>query len=253
MEEETLHRALQEVSWVFHFAGTTIPSTSNEDPVYDVESNLVATIKVLQACVNAGIKKVLFASSGGTIYGIPTVIPIPEDHPKQPLCSYGITKCAIEQYLSLFHYLHGLDYVCLRFANAYGERQEPRAAQGAVAVFLARVKAQESITIWGDGSTVRDYVHVADIREACWKAISRETPSHIYNIGSGQGTSLKQLLDLIAEVTGRVATVRYTEARKVDVPVNVLDVQRAQRELGWIPRIQLAEGIGRTWQWLMRQ
>ncbi len=136
------HGALNEIvngmDWVFHLAYTTLPKTSNDDPLYDVRSNLIDTIQLLQECNNFGIKKFVFVSSGGTVYGVPQTVPIKESHPTDPICSYGITKLAIEKYLQLFYHLYSLEYVVLRLSNPYGPGQNPNAKQGAMAFFLVK-------------------------------------------------------------------------------------------------------------------
>src|SRR5690349_8458886 len=160
---ELLMEALKGVDAVFHLISTTLPKTSNDDPAFDVQSNVVETVFLLEQCMARQVKKIIFISSGETAYGKPPTLRIPEKSPTDPECSYGITKLAIEKYLYLFWYLHGLDYTILRLANAYGERQRPTATQGAIPVFLERAMRNDEIVVWGNGSVVRDYIHVKDI------------------------------------------------------------------------------------------
>jgi UDP-glucose 4-epimerase len=242
--------ALEAMDVVVHLVCTTLPGPSNENPEYDVETNIVSTLRLLRMAVEAGVKKIVFASSGGTVYGIPRVIPIPESHPTNPTCSYGITKLTIEKYLELYHRLHGLDYAVLRFGNPYGERQRIDSVQGAIAVFLGKVARDKEIAIWGDGSVARDYFYISDLLEAVVLVIESEIRSSVYNIGSGQAYSLNDLLAVIEGVTGKRPAVSYTEARTLDVPVNCLDISRARQELGWEPRVPLREGMARTWEWI---
>lgn len=236
---------------VFHLAGTTLPKTSNDDPAYDVHSNVEGTLGLLDAARRHGVRKVVFASSGGTVYGIPQRVPIAEDHPTEPITSYGIAKLAVEKYLHLYRELHGLDYCVLRLANPYGEFQRPDRAQGAVAVFLDRVANGMPIEIWGDGSVVRDYIYVGDVADAMTAAALTEAPSRLYNIGSGQGTSLLELIGAIADVTGSKPVVEFKPGRPFDVPTSVLDTTRARAELGWQPRVSLNDGLRRTLDWLV--
>jgi UDP-glucose 4-epimerase len=245
-----ISRALEDVDVVVHLVGTTLPGPSNENPAYDVESNVIGTLNLLKQAVAKGVKKIIFSSSGGTVYGIPRSVPIPETHGTNPVCSYGITKLAIEKYLALFHHLHNLDYTILRLANPYGERQRIDNVQGAVAVFLGKTLLRQPITIWGDGSVARDYFYISDLVNAFLTVIESDPASRIYNIAGGRARSLNDILNVIREVTGLKPEVRYTPARRLDVPVNCLDIQLAKKELGWQPEISWEEGIARTWEWL---
>ena len=245
-----LREVVEDAEVVYHFVSTTLPKTSNDDPIYDVRSNLVDTLQLLEACVDAGVRKVIFASSGGTVYGSPRSTPITEDHPTNPISSYGITKLAVEKYLGLFYHLHGLDYAALRISNPYGPYQNPEGQQGAISVFLSRIRADRPITIWGDGSVVRDYLFVSDLVDALMLAATVETADKVMNIGSGVGASLNELIRIMSEVVGEEPTVEYLPARSLDVPVSVLDTGRASKELGWKPETGLTEGVGLTWCWI---
>ena len=245
-----IREAVEGMEVVFHFVSTTIPKTSNDDPIYDVRSNLVDALQLLESCVEAGVRKVVFASSGGTVYGRPRKVPVTENHPTDPITSYGIVKLAVEKYLGLFEHLHGLDYAALRISNPYGPYQDPVGQQGVVPVFLNRLRTGQPVTIWGDGSVVRDYLYVSDLVEALKLAAQSGTRQRILNVGSGRGTSLKELVAIIAEVTGERPTVEYVPGRALDAPANVLDVTRAREELGWNPTTDLTEGIERTWDWV---
>lgn len=245
-----IREAVEGIEVVYHFISTTLPKTSNDDPIYDVRSNLVDTIQLLEACVEAKVRKVVFASSGGTVYGPPQTIPIPEDHPTDPISSYGIIKLTTEKYLGLFHHLYGLDYAALRISNPYGPYQNPAGQQGAIGVFLQRIYSGRPIEIWGDGEVVRDYLYVSDLVDALVLAAGKTTESKVFNIGSGHGASLNELIDLMAAVVGEKPTVEYQPARSLDVPVSVLDIGRARRELGWEPVTELPEGIEKAWTWI---
>lgn len=251
LSKDDLVRALEGVDVCYHLVSTTIASTSNADPLFDVETNVVGTLRLLESAVAAGTKRVVFASSGGTVYGVPQQVPITERHPTEPISSYGITKLAIEKYLHLYRVLHGLDYVVLRLANPYGERQRLHAQQGAVAVFLGQALRGEEITIWGDGEAVRDFVYVGDVIDALMAAARPlKTQERVLNIGSGCGYSLNQILDAIETVTGRPTVRRYTPGRVFDVPVNVLDIEAAGRSLGWAPKVGLEDGLRRFAGWI---
>lgn len=248
-----VHGVVNGIDYVFHLACTTLPHTSNEDPAYDIRSNVIDTVQLLQACCKSKVRKVIFVSSGGTVYGIPRTIPISEDHPTDPICSYGITKLAIEKYLYLFHRLHGLDYVVARISNPYGVGQNPKAMQGAITVFLGNLAQGKPITIWGDGEVVRDYIYIDDAVQALLLAADHKpdiNEPHIFNIGAGRGYSLNQLVAVMGDVIEAKINVQYTEARPEDVPANILNISRAKDTLGWQPGVSLDEGLGKTWKWL---
>jgi len=245
--ESDISKALEGSDIVVHLVSTSTPATSNENPVYDIETNITGTVRLLTFAKDAGVKKVVFASSGGTVYGEPLFLPIQETHPTDPICSYGATKLAIEKYLHIFHHLYGLEYSILRCANPYGERQNPAGGLGAVTVFLWKVLNGEPITIWGNGEVARDYFYISDLVAAFVKVIDDTTPSRIYNIGGGRAYSLNEIVATIQAVTGKAAKVNYTPARKLDVPVNYLDITRARNELAWVPTITLEQGVAKTW------
>ncbi|MBZ9792892.1 NAD-dependent epimerase/dehydratase family protein [Rhizobium sp. 3T7] len=253
ISETEVASALEGCDICFHLVSTTLPKSSNADPVFDIESNVLGTIRLLNHAVQLGLKKVVFVSSGGTVYGVPSQIPIPETHSTDPLSSYGITKLSIEKYLHLFHSLHGLDYTVLRLANPFGEGQRVHASQGAVAVFLSKVMRGEPVEIWGDGSVVRDYIYIADVVDALLSALEHATNEHVFNIGSGRGHSLNEVLDSIETLTGRSADRRYLPGRPFDVPKNVLSIERAQQLLGWSPRVPFDDGLRKFADWLQNQ
>ncbi len=248
--ETHVKEAVAGVDCVIHSLCTTLPKTSNDNPVYDISSNLISTLHLLEASRDAGVKKIIFFSSGGTVYGIPRYTPIPEEHPNDPVCAYGIQKLAIEKYLMLFRHLYGLDYGIMRISNPFGERQRPHASQGAAVVFLNKVLKGETIEIWGDGSVTRDYLYVKDVAGAVLKLLDYNGDQRIFNIGSGKGMSLLQLIEAIEKVAGRKAKVRFTPSRSFDVPVNVLDIKRAGKELGWRPEAGFEEGLRLTMDYL---
>lgn len=246
---------LESVDILYHLAWNTIPQTSNLDPGADIEDNLCSSVKLLEACVTAGIKKVIFMSSGGTVYGIPRQIPIPEDHPCDPRCSYGITKLGFEKYLEMFRITRGQEYVVLRGSNPYGEGQDFTRPQGAVGVFLYHLQHDLPIEIWGDGRIVRDYFYVGDLARALYRSISYRPPENgvrTFNVGSGYGLSLLELLETMEEITGRTPRLKFLPARPLDVPVNILDCRRIVALLGWRPQVSFSEGLQRTWQWLLQ-
>lgn len=235
---------------VLHLVSTTLPKSSNDDPIYDVQSNLVATLQLLNAMVTQAVPKIVFISSGGTVYGHPQYLPIDERHPTEPRVSYGITKLAIEKYLLMFEHLHGIKATILRVANPYGERQRIETAQGAVGVFLSRALHGQAIEIWGDGSVTRDYIYIQDVADAFARAVLYDGSKSVFNICSGIGTSLNELIGLLERVLGLDVQRNYLPARAFDVPVSILDNALAKAELGWEPRVSMEEGVVRTVEWM---
>jgi UDP-glucose 4-epimerase len=248
--ETDIAQAVQGVSICFHLISTTLPMSSNADPIFDVESNLLGTVRLLTHAVSSKVTKIIFVSSGGTIYGTPKLVPIDESHSTDPICSYGITKLAIEKYLALFKHLHGLDFTVLRLANPFGQRQRIHSSQGAVAVFLGKVRRGETIDIWGDGSVVRDYIHVADVVKALIASMLPAGNGHIFNIGSGYGTSLNEVLSNIELVVQKKAVRNYLPGRPFDVPASVLSISLAKEILGWSPTVGFEPGLRLFNNWL---
>lgn len=241
-----IHRAINGVDVIFHLVSTTQPQSSNDDPSFDVSSNLLATLNLLDQLRAQKDTRLIFISSGGTVYGRPQQTPIPESHPTEPTCSYGIVKLAIEKYLALYQLLHGLDYRVLRLANPYGPGQEANRAQGVIGTFLSRVVHDEPIEVWGDGSVVRDYLYISDTISALLQAANHQGSERVFNIGSGSGHSVREIIEAVEQVSGKKAKASFTAARKFDVPVSVLDIERAKRELGWQPEVNLNEGLRLT-------
>jgi UDP-glucose 4-epimerase len=242
-DSESLVPAFNSIDVVYHLISTTLPKSSNESLLFDVTSNIGGTLNMLTKARDCGVRKVVFISSGGTVYGIPRSLPITETHATDPICSYGITKLAIEKYLHLFHTLYGLDYAVLRVSNPYGERQHAGRGQGVVGTFVNRIVVNEPIEIWGDGEVVRDYVHVSDVVDALLRSAADTGTEKVFNIGSGVGHSLNQILEYLHQIAGARLDVRWSEQRSFDVSANVLDIRRASQCLGWSPRVSFRAGI----------
>ncbi len=247
-----VREALLGADVVFHLAWATIHETANRDPAADVRLNLIPSIHLVEACREANVRRLVFVSSGGTVYGTAHDLPISEQHPLEPITAYGITKLAVEKYLEMFRSLSGLDYVVLRPSVPYGPRQNPLAKQGAVAVFLFRVANGLPLLIWGDGSVTRDYFYVSDLVDALISSTSvdlAEKP-RIFNLGGTEELSLNQLVGRVEKIVGREAVVEYGPARTFDAPRIDLDTSRAERVLGWRPQVSLDSGLARTWEWM---
>lgn len=246
---------LEGVEAVFHLAWTTKPQSANNDPLFDLQSNVAAGIHMLDGIARLShVPRFIFVSTGGAVYGQTGNQPVPEDFPANPINAYGISKLTFEHYLRLYHRLHGLDYLVFRPGNPYGEGQDPAGAQGAVAVFMGKLLRGEPITIWGDGEVVRDYLHIDDLVSALMAGLAYQPAPEaprVFNIGSGRGVSLNELLKMLEQAAGRPAQVTYTPARKADVPQIVLDISRIGTHLGWAPEISMEQGLRRTWEWIV--
>jgi UDP-glucose 4-epimerase len=240
---QILEEALNGSAVVFHLVSSTLPATSNTDPIRDVVLNVGSSVKLLDLCRKAGTNRVIFFSSGGTVYGIPSVIPTSEDQPCNPLSSYGIQKLTIEKYMGLYHHLYGLETVSLRISNPYGPGQRSISPQGFIGVSLNAILHHQELEIWGDGYVVRDYVHVHDVTRAALLALETTVGGYAINIGSGLGTSLREVVSELERATGLVAKVRYRPGRLFDVPTNILNIDTAMKLLGWSPTVALRQGI----------
>jgi UDP-glucose 4-epimerase len=245
--------AVHGVDAVLHMVSTTLPKNSNDDPIFDVQSNIVGSLHVLDAMVANGVGKIVFISSGGTVYGNPLYLPVDEKHPTNPVVSYGITKLAIEKYLHVYERLHGISAITLRVSNPYGERQRIETAQGAVGVFLHHALKRMPIDIWGDGSVARDYIHVSDVAAAFSCALRYSGSHRVFNVGSGVGTSLNELIGKIENLLGHQIERHYLPARPFDVPINVLCNNLARNELSWRPLVPMEDGIARTAGWMKNE
>ena len=192
------------------------------------------------------MRKIVFVSSGGTVYGIPDYLPIKEDHPLNPITPYGISKMAIEKYLGFYSYHYGIDFVILRLSNPYGERQNPYSGQGVIASWIRRAKNAEPIEIWGNGEIIRDYIYIKDAVNVLKKACLIDIEKKILNVGTGVGHSLLQVHRILEECVGRPIPATFKDVRKIDVPINVLDVSLLEA-LDWKAKVSLEEGIKKLW------
>lgn len=236
---------------VVHLASSTVPATASDDPIQDVQSNLVGTLRLLQGLrQKAARPRILFASSGGAVYGRPQVVPLSENHPTMPMGSYGATKLAIEHHLRIEETQHGVPVRILRLSNPYGEWQQPHGVQGVIAVFAHRALQGLPVDVWGDGSVVRDFVYASDVGRAFAAAARHEGESRIFNIGGGTGHSVNDIVRTLEVLLARSVERRVRPARPFDPPVNVLDIQRAQTELGWKPAMEFQKGVEQSVEWL---
>lgn len=231
---------------VYHLVSTTVPTTSNQHIAEELKGNVVLSANLFEACVHQRAKKVVFLSSGGTVYGKESKCPLNEKTPTNPITSYGIQKVSIEKLLYLYNYMYGLDYRIIRLTNPYGPYQRPNGVLGAVTTFTYKALKGEEINVYGDGSVVRDFIYIDDAVRGIQKIVEGNDRHHTFNLGCGYGTSIKQVLETIERVLDKKLNVKFTEARKVDVPVNYLDITRYEKAYGNLNPICLEEGIRKT-------
>ena len=227
---------------VDHHAAQIDVRKSAEDPVADARDNILGSLNVITNCVRCGTRRIIYASSGGAVYGDVEYRPADENHPIKPVSQYGVSKHTVEHYLYLYSLLHGLDYVILRYANVYGPRQNPFGEAGVVAIFAVQMLTGKQPTIFGPGDKTRDYVHVSDVVQANVLALEKGDRS-IVNVGTGVETSDQEVFDTLASVLGYDQPPAYAPIRKGEVYRISLDCSRAREELGWNPHIQFRQGI----------
>ncbi|WP_298402799.1 NAD-dependent epimerase/dehydratase family protein [Janthinobacterium sp.] len=234
---------------IIYSLSTTTPKTSNENPEFDIASNLIPLVNLLEICTRHKTGKIVYLSSGGAIYGESNTDKHTENDSVFPICSYAITKLSAEKYLHMYEKLHGLSYTALRISNPYGPRQNPMAKQGVISVFLHKILNEQKIEIWGDGSVIRDYIYVADVANACFHA-ANSTKNGVFNIGSGIGLSLKKLVEILALETNKTPELHWLPGRDMDVPKVILDCTNAEKNLNWKPLISLNFGLKKTINWI---
>ena len=240
---------VQGVDVVHHYAWGSIPASANANPAGDLVTNVGATLALLDALHRRGdpAVRVVFASSGGTVYGKLTEVPVPENHRLRPITAYGAGKATAETYLALYRDMYGLDCRVARISNPYGAGQDLARGQGAATTFLHKALTGQPIDIWGTGEVVRDYIHISDVaRGLVVLADAPRGEQFVFNVGSGTGTSLNAIVAELEAQLGRALVVRRTEGRAFDVPASVLCVERAARELGWSAALSFSAGIALT-------
>ena len=230
---------------VNHHAAQINVRKSADDPVADAEHNILGSLNVITNCILFGVKRMIYASSGGAVYGDVQYIPADENHPVNPVSQYGVSKHTVEHYLYLYNTLYGLNYVILRYANVYGPRQNPFGEAGVVAIFATQMLNNQQPTIFGKGDKTRDYVYISDIVDANIMALQRGDNS-ILNIGTGVETSDREIFDTLADVLGYKGSPIYAPVRKGEVYRICLECSKAREKLGWSPMISLKEGIARS-------
>ncbi len=245
---ELINRCQPEV--VFHLAAQIDVRVSVADPVFDAEVNVIGSLRVLEGARSSGARKVVFASSGGTIYGNPNPadLPVKESHPQRPVSPYGVAKKVMSDYLAAYRELHDLEFTTLALANVYGPRQDPHGEAGVVAIFAGRLLSGQPCTIFGDGDQTRDFVFVDDVVDAFARAAGRGG-GLVLNIGTGQETTVNELYAAMARHAGAPVSALYAPARAGELARSSLDPGRAAIQLGWKPWTSLDEGTAAVLDW----
>lgn len=232
--------------YVSHHAAQVDVRRSVDDPLFDADVNVRGSLNVLECARRSGVRRLVYSSTGGAVYGEPEYLPVDERHPVNPICPYGASKHAVEHYLFMYRQNYGLDYVVLRYPNVYGPRQDPSGEAGVVAIFTGRMLAGQPVTINGDGEQTRDFLYVGDCAAANLLALERPDAAGIYNLGTGQPTSVNRLFTELQAITGYDRPAAIGPARLGETRHIYLDAGRARRELGWRPTVDLPAGLART-------
>lgn len=248
-DHEQFRESLNGVSTVIYLASGSLPATANNDLAAEISSHVAVAIKSAEICCELGVSKFIFASSGGTVYGHDSLEPIGEDSRTKPRNAYGVSKLCIENYLSVLSSLRGLMTVSLRISNPYGPQQSANRSQGFVAALFESLKTENSISIWGDGSVIRDFIYIDDVISAFVKSCFELNESTIVNVGSGVGYSLNQIIQKVSIITGREVLPAYELGRIIDVKSNILSVEKADTLMNWKPAFTIDEGLRKTAEW----
>lgn len=244
IRDKGVKKVLKDVEVIFHEAAQANVRRSVEDPFFDLDVNVRGLLNLVENAPD--LEKFVFASSGGAVYGEPETIPVTESHPTRPICPYGVSKLAGEEYLYYYRAVHGLKTAVLRYSNVYGERQDPLGEAGVISIFIEKALQNEAAEIFGDGLQTRDYIHVSDVVAANLSALDRVGT---FNIGTGVETSVLDLVDILSEVAGRRVEAVHTDPRPGEVRRTALSIDHARIGLGWSPKTSLAEGMRRTYEY----
>jgi UDP-glucose 4-epimerase len=251
---DVLERILQRDDILFQLASSTIPG-SHVTPEVDATANVIPALRLFDACVRKKVAKIIFLSSGGTVYGPGVQLPTPEDAPTNPISWYGVQKLTIEKFLGVYQRLHALDFAVLRVANPFGPHQV-KTEQGLIASAIRHAHAETPIDVFGDGSVIRDYIYVADVVEAVLRAaaVTAESPApRVYNVGTGIGRSVLDVIEAVQALHGRPLRINRLPGRAVDVPVSILDITRAGKYLSWRPQTDWEEAIQLSYAWAQQR
>jgi len=239
--------------YVDHHAAQMDVRRSIADPLFDAEVNVIGSINLIECCRRYGVKRLIYISTGGAVYGEPEYLPCDEAHPVNPICPYGASKHTVEHYLYMYQQNYGLDYIVLRYPNVYGPRQDPHGEAGVVAIFTGQMLAGGQVVINGDGEQQRDFVYVEDCAQANLMAMTSQNANQIYNLGYGRGTTVNEIFTTLKNITGYQLAATHGAAKVGETRQIYLDATKAQKELGWKPTVDLEEGLQRTADYFKRR
>jgi UDP-glucose 4-epimerase len=237
---------LEKPEVVNHHAAQMDVRRSVAEPLFDADVNILGSVNLLECARRTGVRKIVYISSGGAVYGEPEYLPCDEAHPVNPICQYGASKHTVEHYLFLYRALYGFDYTVLRYPNVYGPRQDPHGEAGVVAIFTGQMLADQPVTINGDGEQVRDFVYVGDCAEANLQALQHGNGAGTYNLGTGSGQSVNEVFHHLKSITGYRREAVHGPAKLGETRRIYLDASRATGELGWRPNTALEDGLRAT-------
>lgn len=252
--DKALYTVLEDEAFdgVIHLAGQTMVPVSLDKPKFDCQVNIMGTVNLLEACRRTGVKRIVFASTAA-VYGDVAEVPVQEEATKSPQSFYGLSKLTVEQYLHMYQQVHGVEYVALRYANVYGERQGDGGEGGVVSIFTRKVAQGEALMVHGDGNQTRDFIYAGDIAAANYQALVTTTPNAVCNVGTQQETSVNELICLLEAAAGHSIAVTYVAPREGDIYRSCLANNRAQEVLDWKPKVSFAEGLEGTYRWLIKK
>lgn len=249
-DPETLKKIISDSSKIIHLAYASVPKTSFDHPVMDILDNLPSTVTLLEEAIKKNVSKLVFVSSGGTVYGDSEGLPLSETHSTAPKSPYGISKLSAEKYMQMYHMIYGLPCVCVRPSNAYGPGQLPFRGQGFISTAMASIIQGKELSLFGKRGTVRDYIYVTDLAAGIIAALENGVPGEIYNIGTGIGMDNMQILDEISKYCKQEIKINFMPERSFDVNNNILDSSKLMKASGWKPEISIESGIKHTWNYI---
>lgn len=254
LNRSSLHEALDDIDYVFHFISTTNPLVSDGDPFIDIETNIKMSVELFSLCAEQNIKRIIFASTGGAIYGnVKHPGPISEDICPHPFSPYAIGKLTIENYLDYFSRKHNLNGTTVRISNPYGSRQNILSGQGVIPIFLNKIRLGEPITIYGDGEMIRDYIYIDDVVNMITPLIKTEPKYNLYNVGSGSGHSVNEVVEVMEKITGQKVKKEHQPTPPTYVDNVILDNSRYAQEFGVLNKTTFEQGIEKMWKYVQNE